>query len=98
MRAALLLPALLLSACASQEPPSPFVRVTADDGRVYYAEWDRALHSPSGGFLTFRDLVTGETVRLKNGTYRAAICPREEVRDRQVEYLEDPSRKPTEGG
>lgn len=94
MRRAALLLVASFAACSSRPPESPFVRVTADDGRVYYADSERALHSPSGGFLTFRDLVTGETVRLKNGTYQAGICTREEVRERQVEYLQDPRRKP----
>lgn len=90
---ALLLPLLFAAACGGG-PRSPFVRVMADDGRVYYADMDRALHSEHGGFLTFRDLVTGEEVRLKNGTYEAGVVPREEVKLRQLEYLRDPSHPP----
>ncbi len=81
-------------ACCASRPQSPFLRVTADDGRVYYAHVDRSIHSEVGGFLTFRDLVTREQVRLKNGGYTAQMCPPDEVRVRQVEYLENPSKKP----
>jgi hypothetical protein len=86
---------LLLAACAST--PSPFLRVTADDGRVYYTRGEYALRSEAGGFLTFRDLVTHEDVRLKNGTYEAISCPPEEVDARQRRYIDDPSRKPMAG-
>jgi len=82
-----------VSACGGGRR-SPFVRVTADNGRVYYARWDMALHSPAGGFLTFKDLVTKEQVRLKNGTYVAKQCPESEVDIRQREYIEDPTHKP----
>jgi hypothetical protein len=85
----------MLAACAS--PSSPFLRVTADDGRVYYTRSEYSLHSEAGGFLTFRDLVTHEDVRLKNGTYEAAECPPEEVDVRQRRYIDDPSRKPMAG-
>ena len=87
----LLLPALL--GCGGR-PDSPFVRVMADDGRVYYAEWPKALKSNTGGFLTFRDLVTGEQVHLTDGSYVAKMCPRQEVMVRQDEYLNDPTRVP----
>ena len=49
----------------------------------------RTLHSEAGGFLTFKDLVTREPVKLENGTYVALICPRSEIEIRQVEYLRD---------
>jgi hypothetical protein len=83
---------LLLAACAST--PSPYTRVTADDGRVYYARMDYAFESRTGGFLTFKDLVTREDVKLKSGTYTTAECPREELDFRQRRYLDDPSRIP----
>lgn len=91
--AALLLLLPLLGACSGGNR-SPFVRITADNGRVYYARWDMALHSPAGGFLSFKDLVTKESVRLKNGTYVAKECPESEVDIRQREYIEDPTHKP----
>ncbi|MDH3592328.1 MAG: hypothetical protein OER88_10645 [Planctomycetota bacterium] len=84
----------LVGACASSQPESEFVRITADTGRVYYANHHRTIHSESGGFLTFRDLITKESVRLKNGTYVAKFCPRGEVEVRQVEYLRNPTRPP----
>jgi len=93
MRSLPLLAFALVVACASG-PSSPFVRVTTQDGRVYYANMDRTLHSEAGGFLSFRDLITREPVQLKNGTYEALACPPEEVEARQNEYIDDPSRKP----
>lgn len=87
--------ALLAAGAGCKSPQqSPYLRVTSEDGRVYYADTDRAIHSPTGGFLAFRDLVTRESVRLKNGSYTAQMCPPDEVKIRQVEYLNDPSNKP----
>ncbi len=85
--------ALLLTACTRQQT-SGFVRITTENGRVYYADTERSIHSESGGFLAFRDLVTRESVKLKNGTYEAAFCPQQEVKVRQVEYLNDPTKPP----
>lgn len=76
---------------------SPFVRVTADDGRVYYARMEISLYTEAGGFLTFRDLVTKEDVRLKNGSYTALECPPEEVDVRQREFIDDPTKRPMAG-
>jgi len=84
---------VLLAACFGKTR-SPFVRIEAADGRVYYADTNKTIHSETGGFLTFRDLVTKEHVRLKNGTYEARECPRSEVEVRQLEYLDDPSKPP----
>jgi len=89
---ALFLGLLLCAACAT--PRSGYIRVEADDGRVYYTQDNLKLYSPTGGFVTFRDLVTKEDVRLKNGTYRALDCPATEVEIRQREYINDPSHKP----
>lgn len=93
MRNVAVFPLLLLAAACSR-PQSPFVRIYAEDGRVYYARMDRALYTEAGGFLTFRDLVTKEQVRLPNGTYQALECPPDEVKQRQIEYLNDPTRPP----
>ena len=92
MRLALLLPVLLLPACKS--PPSPYLRITEDDGRLYYAARARTLHSDSGGFLAFKDLVTREAVRLKNGTYRSEDCTAADVDDAQQAFMADPTQKP----
>ena len=92
MRTSILLALLLAAGCTG--PKSPFLRITARDGRVYYAREDRTLHSPAGGFLTFRDLITRESVRLKNGDYVAQSVPPQEVAIRQQEYIEDPERVP----
>jgi len=91
----LLLLLLLAGACAS--PRSPYTRVTADDGRVYYARMDYAFETTSGGFLTFRDVVTREDVLLKNGTFTTVECPPYEVEYRQNQYIHDPTRKPMAG-
>ena len=85
---------LVLAAACTGGQRSPFARVTADDGRVYYTRMEISFHSESGGFLTFRDLVTKETVRLKNGTYVALECPPEEVDIRQREFIDDPTKVP----
>lgn len=84
---------LFLTACTGGAR-SPFARVTADDGRVYYTRMEISFHSESGGFLTFRDLVTREDVRLKNGTYVALECPPQEVEVRQLEFIDDPTKVP----
>lgn len=85
---------LVLAAACKSTPNTPYLRVTADDGRIYYAHKDRSLMSDSGGFLAFKDLVTREPVRLKNGTYRAEMCTRGEIAARQREYLDDPKHPP----
>ncbi len=85
---------LILAAACTGGARSPFARVTAEDGRVYYTRMEISFHSESGGFLTFRDLVTKESVRLKNGTYVALECPAEEVEIRQLEFIDDPTKVP----
>ncbi len=64
------------------------------DGRAYYTHTNKALYTESGGFVTFRDLVTKENVRLVNGKYSAAACPQDEVDKAQVDYLENPRANP----
>jgi hypothetical protein len=84
----------LLVACARQEPPSPYVRVTAESGRIYYADQRNWLHSPTGGFLAFRDLVTAEKVRLRDGSYRTDYVPFAEVDRRRTEFMYNRSKPP----
>ncbi|MGQ0615304.1 MAG: hypothetical protein ACT4PV_16355 [Planctomycetaceae bacterium] len=93
MRRLWLLPLLVAAACGGGGR-SPFVRITADDGRVYYANQDKALFSTSRKFLTFRDLVTREQVMLDEGTFVAQECPVSEVEIRQREYLDNPAHPP----
>jgi len=88
---------LLLLAAACGPARSPYTRVTADDGRVYYVRLEYTFRSETGGFMTFRDLVTKEDVRLKNGTYTEAECPPAEVDFRQQQFIHDPTRKPMAG-
>jgi len=83
---------LLVAACRTDR--SPYVRITHETGRIYYARTDYVLHSPGGGLLSFRDLVTREQVRLKEGSYQALECPASEIAIRQQEFLEDPTRLP----
>jgi len=86
---------LVLAGCATQH--SPYTRVTADDGRVYYVRMDLTFESKTGGFFTFRDLVTKEDVRLVNGSYTTEECPPYELEFRQRRYIDDPTRKPMAG-
>ena len=92
--------AVALVACRTPEPPSPYVRITTADGRIYYAEHLNTLHLSKGveegepGFLTFRDLVTRETVKLQHGTYEANLVPVQEIEVRQREYLDNPDKPP----
>jgi hypothetical protein len=90
----LLLALVLMAACRKQEPQSPYVRITADDGRLYYADQRNALHSSTGGFLAFRDLVTNESVRLQGGTYTAEPVPFGEVEEQRQRYMYNPSQLP----
>lgn len=84
----------LLAACRSSQIESPYLRVTADSGRIYYADTRNLLRSETGGFLAFRDLVTNEPVRLTNGTYSAQIVPFQEIDVRREEYMYNPARIP----
>jgi len=93
-RALVLLGLLLAAGACMSAPRAPFVRITSDSGRIYYARYDRSFHSDSEGWVAFRDLVTGEHVRLADGTYTALECPRGEVALRQDEYLGNPRRVP----
>jgi len=74
---------------------TPYVRVVEPKGRMYYAETSRALYTEAGGFVTFRDLVTGEEVRLTNGRYSAIPCSLTEVDKAQSTYIQDPTKVPT---
>jgi len=88
-----LLPALLLAAaCGSSHKYVQYVRVVEPSGRAYYAETSYALYSEAGGFVTFRDLVTSDTVKLTNGRYSATPCSEEEVADAQERWLQDPKK------
>ncbi len=85
---------LLATACQKSAPETPYLRVTADSGRLYYADLRNTLHSPTGGFLAFRDLVTNESVRLPEGTYRTETVPFSEVERQRRKYMYNPSRPP----
>ena len=85
--------ALALLACGGRSK-AYYVRVVEPDGRAYYVHTQDALYSESAGFVTFRDLVTREDVRLPNGRYSAEPCSEEEVSKAQVAYLGNPRKKP----
>ncbi|MEM8883261.1 MAG: hypothetical protein AAGD14_04260 [Planctomycetota bacterium] len=70
------------------------VRVVEPDGRKYYAHTDTTLYSEAAGFVTFRDLVTGENVKLTNGDYSAEPCSDEEVNKAQIAWLDNPNKPP----
>ena len=48
----------------------------------------------AGAAIAFRDLVTGENVKLRGGTYLVEECSRAEVEVRQLQWLEHPTRVP----
>ena len=85
---------LLTTACQRGQPPSPYLRVTEDSGRIYYADQRTLFHSPTAGFLSFRDLVTNESVRLPEGTYRRQEVPFSEIELWRQRYMYNPSRRP----
>jgi hypothetical protein len=87
----ILLP-LLLVAAACAAPRTNFLRVIDIEGRVYYADGTKTLISQSGGFIMFKDMITREPIRLKNGTYQAIACAPEEVTQQQTNYMENPSK------
>ena len=86
---------LLTAACQKGKPPSPYLRLTADTGRVYYADQRTMFHSPTAGFLSFRDLVTNQSVRLQEGTYRSQEVPFSEVERWRLRYMYNPSKPPS---
>jgi len=86
---------LLAAACAGrQQSDGGYLRVVAEDGRIYYARVESTFFSDTGGFVSFRDLVTREKVQLARGTFVARFVPQSEVATRQQEYLEPPHRVP----
>jgi len=97
MRALLLASAtltLLALACGGKARAS-YVRVVEPGGRAYYTHTTNALYSEAGGFVTFRDLVTREDVRLANGKYAAEPVSEDEVTRAQNAYLADPKKTPS---
>lgn len=85
---------LVVAGCFGGREASPYLRITTQTGRLYYAHADRTLYSESGGFVTFRDVITREDVRLKNGTYFTEACPVAEVDAQQQAFLDDPTKPP----
>ena len=85
--------ALVLAACGGRRRVE-YVRVVEPNGRAYYTHTTNAIHSEAGGFVTFKDLVTKEDVRLPNGKYSAVPVSEDEVARAQTEYLANPKRKP----
>ena len=87
---ALLLTVVLAVGCGGSTKRTQYVRVVEPTGRAYYAETSYAMYSESGGFVTFRDLVTRDTVKLTNGRYSATPCSEDEVADAQTKWLQNP--------
>ncbi|MFQ5845262.1 MAG: hypothetical protein ACE5JG_09780 [Planctomycetota bacterium] len=89
-----LLPALLLAAGCAHSPLATDLRLTTRDGRINSARAACVLDSPAGGFISFRDLVTREQVRLPLRTYLVDFCEQAEVLDQQHAYIDDPDSVP----
>lgn len=90
-----LLLVLLPAACGiPRGPQSPYLRVVIPDGRVYYADYRNLLISEAGGFLSFYDIVTGERVRLANGSYSSKEVQYSEIKRAREEYMYNPSHPP----
>ena len=86
---------LLAAACGSPRgPTSPYLRVIHTDGRVYYADYRNLLISEAGGFLSFYDIVTGEKVRLANGSYSSKEVQYAEIKSAREAYMYNPSHPP----
>ena len=86
---------LFATACGSPRGPrSPYLRVVHTDGRVYYADYRNLLISDAGGFLSFYDIVTGEKVRLPNGSYSSKEVPYAEIKGARETYMYNPSHPP----
>jgi hypothetical protein len=86
--------ALLLPGCFRKEPPPPYLQLKVESGRLYYADSRTWMRSRSGGFLTFRDMVTGESVRLAEGSYEAVPVTYAEVERARDRYMYHPSQPP----
>ena len=89
--AVLLLAAFLATGCGGSKR-AQYLRVVEPDGRAYYAETSRAMYSEAGGFVTFKDLITSEKVRLTNGRYSATPCSEDEVAKAQTTWLQNPKK------
>ena len=83
----------LLAACGGRRRVE-YVRVVEPNGRAYYTHTTNAIHSEAGGFLTFKDLVTKEDVRLSNGKYSAVPVSEDVVAAAQSAYLANPKKLP----
>ncbi|MHC4958964.1 MAG: hypothetical protein ACYTGN_11375 [Planctomycetota bacterium] len=91
----LVVPLGLFLACGTNRPPpSPYLRIAAHDGRLYFADRRNLFRSTEGGFLSFYDLVTNEKVRLAEGTYHSADVPYSEVERVRNDYMMQPSKLP----
>ena len=95
LAAALLLTLAFAVGCGGSQKRTQYVRVVEPTGRAYYAETSYAMYSEAGGFVTFRDLVTRDTVKLTNGRYSATPCSEDEVATAQTQWLQNP-KKPLE--
>lgn len=93
--AALVLLTVSLTVACGGGKRALYVRVVEPDGRAYYAETGRSMYTDAGGFVTFRDLVTRESVELANGKYSAVACTEDEVGVAQTTWLRNPKKFPT---
>ena len=84
----------LFVACLHKEPPPPYLQLKVKSGRIYYADTRHMLQSPTGGFLTFKDMVTAESVRLPEGSYEPVPVPFSEIERARDRYMYNPSQPP----
>jgi len=94
LAASFLVGPFLLVGCGGSQKRAQYVRVVEPTGRAYYAETGRSMYSEAGGFVTFRDLVTRDEVKLTNGRYSATPCSEDEVANAQTTYLDNPRKMP----
>lgn len=90
--AAALLP--LLAACGPRRPQTPYVMIVHVSGRVYFSDLRNTLSSQTGGFVSFRDLVTNEPVRIQQGTYSTKETDWARIEEARKAYMYDSSKLP----
>ncbi len=84
----------LLAACGPKPPQSPYVMIVHVTGRVYFGDLRNTLSSDTGGFVSFRDLVTAESVRLQAGSYTTRETDWARVEQARKAYMYNPSKPP----
>ena len=84
----------LLAACGPKPPQSPYIMIVHISGRVYFGDLRNSLSSETGGFLSFRDMVTGESVRIQQGTFSTKETDWTRIEQARKAYMYNPSNPP----